>query len=90
MFLFTEFFRELLKISRKDFHDMFVKTYGQLYEQNSYLFSSMFDDLEKYYSTGGVDLEDVMDAFFHRLYAKMFQVSYIICIIILLSSKNWL
>ncbi|XP_015920377.1 glypican-6 [Parasteatoda tepidariorum] len=72
--LFDEFFRELLKVSRKSFHDMFVRTYGQLYEQNAYLFSSMFDDLEKYYATGGVDLEDAMDSFFHRLYAKMFQV----------------
>lgn len=71
---FAEFFRELLKVSREGFHDMFVRTYGQLYEQNAYLFTSMFDDLEKYYATGGVDLEDVMDAFFHQLYAKMFQV----------------
>lgn len=55
---------------------MFVRTYGQLYEQNAYLFSSMFDNLEKYYATGGVDLEDVMDAFFHQLYAKMFQVRF--------------
>ncbi|GFU12562.1 glypican-6 [Nephila pilipes] len=71
---FDEFFRELLKVSRRGFHDMFVRTYGQLYEQNAYLFSSMFDDLEKYYATGGVDLEDAMDEFFHRLYGKMFQV----------------
>lgn len=63
-----------MKVSREGFHDMFVRTYGQLYEQNAYLFTSMFDDLEKYYATGGVDLEDVMDAFFHQLYAKMFQV----------------
>ncbi|KAF8785454.1 Glypican-6 like protein [Argiope bruennichi] len=49
---FDEFFRELLKVSRRGFHDMFVRTYGQLYEQNAYLFSSMFDDLEKYYATG--------------------------------------
>lgn len=53
---------------------MFVRTYGQLYEQNSFLFSAMFDDLEKYYITGGVDLEDAMDDFFHRLYGKMFEV----------------
>ncbi|KAG8190993.1 hypothetical protein JTE90_010851 [Oedothorax gibbosus] len=71
---FDEFFRELMKISRKGFHDMFVRTYGQLYEQNSFLFSSMFDDLEKYYITGGVDLEDAMEDFFHRLYGKMFEV----------------
>lgn len=69
-----EFFRELLKVSRKGFHDMFVRTYGQLYEQNSFLFTAMFDDLEKYYITGGVDLEDAMDDFFHRLYGKMFEV----------------
>lgn len=55
---------------------MFVRTYGQLYEQNSFLFSAMFDDLEKYYITGGVNLEDAMDDFFHRLYGKMFEVTY--------------
>jgi len=34
----------------------------------------MFQDLERYYSTGGVDLSEALDTFFHRLYQKMFQV----------------
>ncbi|GFY58247.1 glypican-6 [Trichonephila inaurata madagascariensis] len=34
----------------------------------------MFDDLEKYYLTGGVDLTAALDNFFDRLYRKMFQV----------------
>ena len=53
---------------------MFLQTYGLLYERNSYIFTDMFAELEKYYSFGGVSLSDVMDSFFHRLYSKMFQV----------------
>lgn len=70
----AEFFRELLKSSKKDFHSMFLQTYGLLYERNSYIFTEMFQELEKYYVAGGVDLNQVLDFFFHRLYSKMFQV----------------
>jgi len=34
----------------------------------------MFQELEKYYASGGIELNDVLDSFFHRLYSKMFQV----------------
>ena len=53
---------------------MFLQTYGLLYERNSYIFTEMFHELEKYYISGGVDLNQVLDYFFHRLYSKMFQV----------------
>ncbi|KAI1287353.1 Glypican-6 [Halotydeus destructor] len=71
---FDEFFRELLKHSKRDFHHMFLQTYGLLYERNSYIFTDMFADLEKYYMSGGVDLTEALDGFFQRLYQKMFQV----------------
>ena len=53
---------------------MFLQTYGLLYERNSYIFTDMFQQLEQYHSNGGIELNDVMDSFFHRLYSKMFQV----------------
>lgn len=53
---------------------MFLQTYGLLYERNSFIFTDMFQELEKYYTAGGVDLNEVLDSFFHRLYSKMFQV----------------
>ncbi|XP_076330728.1 glypican-6-like isoform X1 [Tachypleus tridentatus] len=71
---FDKFFQELLDKSQKDFHDMFSRTYGVLYEQNSFIFESMFDELRKYYLSGGVDLTEALDGFFSRLYLKMFQV----------------
>ncbi|GFS47929.1 glypican-6 [Trichonephila inaurata madagascariensis] len=71
---FDEYFKELLKTSKKDFHEMFLRTYGLLYDKNSFIFKDMFDDLEKYYLTGGVDLTAALDNFFDRLYRKMFQV----------------
>ncbi|XP_054706530.1 glypican-6-like [Uloborus diversus] len=69
-----EFFKELLRTSKKDFHEMFLRTYGMLYDRNSFIFNDMFNDLEKYYLTGGVDLTAALDSFFDRLYRKMFQV----------------
>lgn len=70
----ADFFRELLKSSKRDFHQMFLQTYGLLYERNSYIFTDMFQELERYYTSGGISLDEVLDSFFHRLYSKMFQV----------------
>lgn len=53
---------------------MFKKTYGIVYEQNSYVFSDFFLELEKYFSYGKSDLAEVMDTFFNILYQKMFTV----------------
>ncbi|XP_011503650.1 PREDICTED: glypican-6 isoform X2 [Ceratosolen solmsi marchali] len=71
---FHDFFNELLKTSKRSFHEMFKKTYGILYEQNAYVFIDLFRELEKYYTKGLVDLDDVMDTFFNTLYQKMFTV----------------
>jgi len=71
---FDEFFRELLENSKRDFHDMFKKTYGTIYEQNSEVFTDLFQDLEDYYSKGKLDLEEAMNHFFMSLYQRMFTV----------------
>lgn len=76
-----DFFKELLKSSKRDCHTMFLQTYGLLYERNSYIITDMFQELEKYYSatgppsaSGSGELDTVLDSFFHRLLSKMFQV----------------
>ncbi|XP_014602695.1 PREDICTED: glypican-6 [Polistes canadensis] len=71
---FHSFFKELLATSKRGFHEMFKKTYGILYEQNSYVFTDLFKELENYYAKGTVDLDDTMDNFFNTLYQKMFTV----------------
>lgn len=65
---------QLLAESKREFHDMFKRTYGVIYEQNSYVFSDLFNELENYYKSGKVDLAEAMDSFFNTLYQKMFTV----------------
>ncbi|XP_023171387.1 glypican-6 [Drosophila hydei] len=71
---FNDIFRKLLLESREQFHTMFMRTYGVIYQQHSYVFSDLFNELENYYARGRVDLLDVMDKFFSTLYQKMFTV----------------
>ncbi|XP_035740680.1 glypican-6-like isoform X1 [Vespa mandarinia] len=71
---FHSFFKELLATSKRGFHEMFKKTYGILYEQNAYVFTDLFKELENYYAKGTVNLDDTMDNFFNTLYQKMFTV----------------
>lgn len=71
---FAEFFKEMLANSKAEFHEMFKRTYGVIYEQNSYVFSDLFNELENYYIRGKVDLAEAMDSFFNTLYQKMFTV----------------
>lgn len=71
---FHNFFKDLLATSKRGFHEMFKKTYGILYEQNAYVFTDLFKELENYYAKGTVDLDDAMDNFFNTLYQKMFTV----------------
>ena len=73
-FFVLDDFKDMLNKSKRDFHIMFTKTYGIIYEQNSYVFTDFFKELEKYYSKGQVDLTEVMDDFFTTLYQKMFTV----------------
>ena len=74
MLFFSEIFRKLLQNSKEDFHHMFTRTYGIIYQQNSYVFSDLFTELENYYARGRNDLTVVMNNFFNTLYQKMFQV----------------
>ena len=64
----------MLSNSKRDFHYMFKKTYGILYERNSDVFTGFFKDLEAYYENGNVDLEEALRKFFSRLYQRMFTV----------------
>lgn len=57
LFLFTGFFKDLLANSKKVFHEMFKKTYGILYEQNSFVFTDLFKELENYYAKGTVSFQ---------------------------------
>lgn len=45
-----EFFRELTDLAEKSMNQMFTKTYGRLYTQNSHVFQSLFVELRRYYS----------------------------------------
>uniref|UniRef100_A0A182PH53 Glypican n=1 Tax=Anopheles epiroticus TaxID=199890 RepID=A0A182PH53_9DIPT len=69
-----QFFEELLGQSKHEFHAMFKRTYGTIYEQNSYVFADLFAELERYYAHGKVDLSETMDHFFNILFQKMFTV----------------
>ena len=52
----TAFCVDLLDGSLSDLHEMFTRTYGQLYEQNSEIFSDLFADLRAYYLGTDLDL----------------------------------
>ena len=69
-----EFFTDLLTNSKRDFHLMFKKTYGILYERNSDVFTDFFKELESYYENGNVSLEEALNNFFSHLYQRMFTV----------------
>ncbi|XP_050684626.1 glypican-1 [Leptidea sinapis] len=71
---FDEIFRKLLQLSREEFHAMFKRTYGMIYEQHSYVFVQLFEQLERYYTRGDSDFDVMMDSFFSILYQKMFTV----------------
>lgn len=71
---YSDSFSDLLALSKREFHSMFQKTYGIIYEQNAYVFADLFGELEKYYTNGRVDLVKSMDLFFNKLYQKMFTV----------------
>ncbi|XP_042227686.1 glypican-4-like [Homarus americanus] len=70
----NEVFGKLLNNSRKNFDNMFSRTYGIIYQQNAFVFTKLYDDLEKYFSLGELDLQETMDDFFERLYQRMFTV----------------
>lgn len=71
---FDTLFRNLMNSSKLEFHEMFYRTYGKIYMQNSDVFSDFFDKLENYYNKGSSRLSDTLEAFFVILYQRMFTV----------------
>ncbi|KAJ1116065.1 hypothetical protein NDU88_004284 [Pleurodeles waltl] len=71
---FDEFFRELVENSQKSLNEMFVRTYGMLYMQNSEVFQDLFTELKRYYTGGNVNLEEMLNDFWARLLERMFQL----------------
>ncbi|XP_074042910.1 glypican-6 isoform X2 [Leptinotarsa decemlineata] len=71
---FDDMFQSMMKKSKREFHEMFERTYGKIYLKNSDVFSDFFDELETYYKKGTVRLSDTMDTFFGILYQRMFTV----------------
>jgi hypothetical protein len=69
---FDTFFVELINRSHSSLNDMFNRTYGFLYEQNSAIFDELFGQLRSYYRTGNVDVRDAVDRFFAALMRRMF------------------
>ena len=51
-----------------------MKTYGLLYQQNSYVFTSLFTDLRSYYKGKDLSLLDALNMFFKTLFRKMFEL----------------
>ncbi|KAJ7407818.1 Glypican-4 [Willisornis vidua] len=71
---FDEFFKELLENAEKSLNEMFVRTYGRLYMQNSELFKDLFVELKRYYVGGNVNLEEMLNEFWARLLERMFRL----------------
>uniref|UniRef100_A0A3Q2YED7 Glypican 2 n=1 Tax=Hippocampus comes TaxID=109280 RepID=A0A3Q2YED7_HIPCM len=69
---FDEFFRELIDLSEKSMNQMFTKTYGRLFTQNSHVFQELFVELRRYYSGGSVSLTEVLSDFWSRLVERVF------------------
>uniref|UniRef100_A0A8C7U1R0 Glypican 6b n=1 Tax=Oncorhynchus mykiss TaxID=8022 RepID=A0A8C7U1R0_ONCMY len=69
---FDEFFLELLENTEKSLNEMFVRTYGKPYMQNSEVFQNLFAELKRYYTGGNVNLEEMLNDFWSRLLERMF------------------
>lgn len=71
-FLHPEFFLELLENTERSLNEMFVRTYGKPYMQNSEVFENLFAELKRYYTGGNVNLEEMLNDFWSRLLERMF------------------
>lgn len=67
-----EFFLELLENTERSLNEMFVRTYGKPYMQNSEVFQNLFAELKRYYTGGNVNLEEMLNDFWSRLLERMF------------------
>ena len=64
----------LLNKAQGEFHEMFTRTYGVMYQKNAEVFQEYFQDLKIYYDKGNLNPEDSTYSFFTTLYQKMFKV----------------
>lgn len=62
----------MIKQSENQFHTMFIKTYGRIYEKHAKIFKNMFTLLTKYYTNTNVNLDSEFTEFFTDLYVKIF------------------
>lgn len=74
---FDEFFTELLEKSQRELHDMFVRTYGLLYQQNAEVFTQLFTNLKSYYKGRNLNLVDILNDFFISLLKKLFELLHV-------------
>lgn len=73
---FDQFFRELLDNAEGSLHNMFIRTYGQMYIKNAELFKRFFQQLRRYYAQGGaaVNLDAMLSDFWAELLERMFRL----------------
>jgi hypothetical protein len=64
----------LLNKAQREFHDMFTRTYGIMYQKNAEVFQEYFKELKVYYDKGATNPALSTTTFFSTLYQKMFQV----------------
>lgn len=71
--MLSDYFTKMLDQSSSDLHNMFVKTYGLLYQQNSDIFIDLFQNFHGYFKgTGNVKLTKVLKKFFSDLLQRIF------------------
>jgi len=73
---FDKFFTELLDNAKKGLHEMFVTTYGLLYQQNSQVFTDLFRDLTNYYKGSNLNLVEILNKFFETLLQRMIELTH--------------
>ncbi|KAI8772130.1 glypican-6, partial [Biomphalaria glabrata] len=71
---FDDFFVQLIDKAQLDLHEMFLQTYGLLYQQNAAIFTKLFTDLRHYYKGKDMNLSEVMDSFFSKLLQRVFEL----------------
>ena len=72
--LLSDYVYILLNKAQREFHDMFTRTYGVMYQNNAQVFQNYFNDLKVYYDKGILNPVDSTNSFFNSLYQKMFKV----------------
>lgn len=58
--------------SKREFHEMFERTYGKIYLKNSDVFSDFLGELETYYKKGTIRLSETMDTFFGKFMLNIY------------------